>query len=209
VTGVPERPASAASDGAEVAGLVLAAGQSRRMGSAKLTLPWREGQTVVEAVVEALRGGGVRRIVVIVGADRLGVEAALAGSEVEFVENPAYAQGDMLGSIQIGLRAMGQSPAAALITPGDLPAIQPETVRAVLHGWQQSDDAITVPVSDGRRGHPVLLPRRAWTGVAVLEAGQSLRMYLRQHAAEIHHVEVADPGIHRDVDTPDDYRRAR
>jgi molybdenum cofactor cytidylyltransferase len=128
---------------------------------------------------------------------------------VELVENPAFAQGDMLESIQVGLQAMGPRPAAALITPGDLPAIRPETVRAVLHGWEESNDAVTVPVFEGRRGHPVLLPRRTWEEVMALETGQSLRTYLHQHAAEIRHVEVADPGIHRDVDTPDDYRVTR
>jgi len=102
----------------EVAGLVLAAGRSRRMGSAKLTLPWRDGRTVVEAVVAALRDGGVGRIGVVVGGDRRAVEQALAGSNVEFVENPRFADDEMLGSIQVGLRAMGDDPTAALLFPG-------------------------------------------------------------------------------------------
>jgi CTP:molybdopterin cytidylyltransferase MocA len=146
---------------------------------------------------------------VVVGGDRRSVEAALASSDLEFIENPAFAQSDMLESIKIGLRAMGDRPAAALITPGDLPAIRPETVRAVLHGWRESNDAVTVPVFNGRRGHPVLLPRRTWAEVMTLAPGQSLRTYLHRHAAEIRHVQVADPGIHRDIDTPDDYRVMR
>jgi|SRR3990172_3419865 len=193
----------------EVAGLVLAAGRSRRMGSAKLTLPWRDGRTVVEAVVAALRDGGVGRIGVVVGGDRRAVEQALAGSNVEFVENPRFADDEMLGSIQVGLRAMGDDPTAALLTPGDLPAIRPATVRALIDAWGESGDAICVPVCEGRRGHPVLLPRRAWPEVLALASGESLRSYLRLHAAELRPVEVPDPGIHADIDSPADYHGRR
>jgi len=193
----------------EVAGLVLAAGRSRRMGSAKLTLPWRDGRTVVEAVVAALRDGGVGRIGVVVGGDRRAVEQALPGSNVEFVENPRFADDEMLGSIQVGLRAMGYDPTAALLTPGDLPAIRPATVRALIDAWGESGDAICVPVCEGRRGHPVLLPRRAWPEVLALASGESLRSYLRLHAAELRPVEVPDPGIHADIDSPADYHGRR
>jgi molybdenum cofactor cytidylyltransferase len=190
-------------------GLILAAGQSRRMGSAKLTLPWRDGLTVIEAVVRALRGGGVGRIVVVVGGDRASVESALAGSQVEFVENPGFADGEMLGSIQIGLRALGAEAPAALLAPGDLPALQPSTVRALIEAWREAEDIVCVPVHDGRRGHPVLLPRPAWAEVLELGEGESLRTFLRRHVEDLRTVDVADAGIHTDVDSPEDYRRMR
>lgn len=192
----------------DVAGLILAAGRSRRMGSAKLTLPWRDG-TVVEAVAAALRRGGVGRILVVVGGDREAIEQALAGSGVEFVENPHYADGEMLGSIQVGLRAMGNEVTAALLTPGDLPAIQPATVRALIEAWRASADALCVPVYGHRRGHPVLLPRRTWPQVMALGPAESLRSYLRLHTAELRPVDVSDPGIHADIDSPEDYRPTR
>jgi len=185
------------------AGLILAAGRSRRMGSAKLVLPWREG-TVIGAVVAALRGGGVGRVLVVVGADREAIEVALAGSGVEFVENPRTTDGEMLGSIQVGLQAMGDEAAAALLTPGDLPAIQPATVRALIEAWRASEDALCVPVYGARRGHPVLLPRRTWPQVMALGPAESLRSYLRLHAPELRPVDVPDPGIHADIDSPED-----
>lgn len=192
-----------------IAGLVLAAGQSRRMGSTKLTLPWRDGRTVVGSVVAALMSGGVGRVWVVVGGDRQQLEASLSGQAVEFVENPAFAEGEMLASIQVGLRAMGDEPPAALITPGDLPAIRPETVRALVEAWEASSGSICAPVFDGRRGHPVLLSRKTWAEVLALGPGESLRSYLRRHADEIVGVEVSDAGIHADVDTPQDYGGAR
>jgi CTP:molybdopterin cytidylyltransferase MocA len=179
------------------------------MGSAKLTLPWQGSRTVVESVVAALRGGGVGRIMVVVGGDREAIELALAGSGVEFAANPRYADDEMLGSIQVGLQAMDDEPAAALVTPGDLPAIRAATVRALIEAWAASEDAVCVPVYGGRRGHPVLLPRSAWPEVLALGPAESLRTYLRLRLADLRQVEVPDPGIHADIDTPVDYRQAR
>jgi molybdenum cofactor cytidylyltransferase len=192
-----------------IAGIVLAAGRSRRMGTPKLTLPWKNGRTVVESVVATLRDGGVGRIVVVVGAEREAIERALTGRGVEFVENPLFADDEMLGSIQVGLRALGDGAAAALLTPGDLPAIQPSTVQALIEAWRASEDALCVPLYHGRRGHPVLLPRRTWPQVMALEPAESLRSYLRLHAADLRPVDVNDPGIHADIDSPEDYHPAR
>jgi len=192
-----------------IAGLVLAAGQSKRMGAPKLTMPWAEGRTVVGCVVAALRGGGVGRILVVVGAERAAVEAALAGEAVETVVNERFAEGEMLLSIQVGLRAMPVQAQAAMIVPGDLPAIQPETVAAVADAWRADPTRLCAPVHGGRRGHPVVIPRRLWTEVLALREGESMRSFLRRYEAEIVRVDVPDPGIHKDIDTPEDYRRVR
>ncbi len=190
-----------------IAGIVLAAGQSRRMGSPKLLLPWH-GRTVVEAVVATLHEGGVERILVVVGGDREAVERALAKVEVEFVMNPAFGEGEMLSSIQVGLRAMGDDAHAALLMPGDLPSIQSATIRAVVVAGENAPDRIAVPVHGGRRGHPVLLPRAHWHDLLALGEGESLRGFLRAREREILRVEVPDPGIHADIDTPADYQGA-
>ena len=190
-----------------ISGIVLAAGQSRRMGSPKLLLPWH-GRTVVEAVVGTLRQGGVHRIIVVVGEDREAVERALGDGQVEFVVNPAFGRGDMLSSIQAGLGAIGGEALAALLTPGDLPSIQPATVRAVLGAGEGAPDRLCVPVYGGRRGHPVLIPRAYWRDLLALGEGESLRSFLRAREADITRVEVQDPGIHTDIDTPADYEGA-
>jgi CTP:molybdopterin cytidylyltransferase MocA len=187
------------------AGLVLAAGRSTRMGSSKLVLPWKGGQTIVGSVVSSLRAGGVGRVLVVVGGDRAAVEAALAAHGVEFIENPDHESGEMLASIQVGLRALDPTCGAALTTPGDLPAIRPETVQALLALWQTSPETICAPTYAGRRGHPVVLPQSRWNEVLALPAGSSLREYLRPRRDEIRLLAVDDPGIHADVDTPGDY----
>jgi len=190
-----------------ITGIVLAAGESLRMGSPKMLLPWH-GRSVVEAVVASLREGGLERILIVVGGGREGVEQALAGAQVGFAFNPAFARGEMLSSIQAGLRAMDDETEAAMLTPGDLPRIRPATVRAVMEAMAAAPARIGVPVYGGRRGHPVLVPRAYWPALLALGEGDSLRTFLRAHEDEIARVEVPDPGIHADLDTPSDYQRA-
>ena len=190
-----------------ITGIVLAAGESLRMGSPKMLLPWH-GRSVVEAVVSNLREGGLDRILIVVGGSREGVERALAEAQVGFVFNPEFARGEMLSSIQVGLRALEDEPEAAMLTPGDLPRILPATIRALMEANAAAPGRICVPVYDGRRGHPVLVPRVFWPALLALGEGDSLRGFLRSHENEIMRVEVPDPGIHADLDTPSDYRRA-
>ena len=190
-----------------ITAIVLAAGESRRMGSPKMLLPWH-GRTVVEAVVACLREGGLHEILVVVGGDREGVEQALLGWRVGFVFNAAFARGEMLSSIQAGLRAVNVETEAAMLTPGDLPRMGASTVRALIEAGAAAPDRICAPVYRGRRGHPVLLPKAFWPDLLGLGEGDSLRTFLRARQGEIERVEVPDAGIHDDLDTPSDYQRS-
>lgn len=191
-----------------IAGLVLAAGASRRMGTSKLLLPWGEGSTILEAVVDVLRQGGLDPLIVVVGAEREGLEAALQGSGALIVANPQPEAGGMLGSVKIGLAAMPVEATAAGIMPADLPRVRAETVRALARASEAAPDVLVAPVHAGRRGHPVLIPRRFWGEIGELPAGETLRTFLQRHAQEIANIEVADPGIRADIDTPEDYQAA-
>lgn len=191
-----------------IAGVVLAAGKSSRMGSPKLTLPWGGGQTVIGSVVAALHDGGVERIVVVVGGDREAVETALAGAGVEFSFNPDYEHGEMLSSVQAGLRALGPEVAAAMLAPGDLPDLRADTVERVRSAWEADRLHVCAPIHGSRRGHPLMIPRRFWPELLALGQGESLRTFLHRQA-DVTRVPVEDPGIHADLDTPDDYRRSR
>lgn len=147
-------------------------------------------------------------VVVVVGAEREGVEVALQGSGAVIAPNPDSASGDMLGSIKVGLRGLPPEVEAAGIMPGDLPRVRSSTVAALVTAWNQGARGIIAPVHGGRRGHPVLMPREAWPEVTALGPEDSLRTYLRRQASQILAVEVDDPGIHADIDTPADYDAA-
>ena len=78
-------------------------------------------------------------------------------------------------------------------------------MAALVNARKQGAGGIIAPVYGGRRGHPVLIPREAWPEVVALGPQDTLRTFLRRHASQIHIIEVDDPGIHADIDTPADY----
>jgi molybdenum cofactor cytidylyltransferase len=144
-----------------ICAVVLAAGQSRRMGATKQLLPFGAG-TVIGHVVDQLVAGGLDGIFVVVGHEAEQVAAALAGRPVHVVTNPDYAAG-MLSSVRCGLRALPPQCDAVMIALGDQPAISPPLVRALCDSFSSFSAAgkgILVPVCDGRRGHPLLFAAR-------------------------------------------------
>jgi len=189
--------------------VVLAAGLSRRMGRFKLTLPWGgpEGaRTVIGQVAATLAAAGLGEVVVVTGHRAAEVEAALAGTAARCVFNPDYATGEMLTSIQVGLRALAGR-AAALLCLGDQPQMAADTVQAVLAagqaaGWQK----IIIPSFQMRAGHPILLP--AWLWGEILACRSTLRDVLAAHRPQTSYLTVETATILADLDTPEDYAAA-
>lgn len=177
------------------------------MGRFKLTLPWGK-RTVIAQVVCTLEAAGVAEIVVVTGHRAGEVAAALAGSAARCGHNPDYETGEMLCSIQAGLRALAARPQAALLCLGDQPQMQADTVRAVLEAGAAADwRPIIIPSHQMRGGHPILLP--AWLWPEILSAQDTLRTVLSAHRDRITYVSVDTPTVLADLDTPEDYDAAR
>lgn len=191
-----------------IGAVVLAAGQSRRMGRPKLTLPWGE-RTVIEQVVHTLLEAEIQEIVVVTGGSREAVELALAGLPVRFAHNPHYEQAEMLTSLQAGIRALSPECQALLIVLGDQPTLNADVVRAVVGAYQTAGGRLVVPSYEMRRGHPWLVQRALWHELLNMPPEQTMRDFVRAHAEEIQYVNVNTPGILQDMDTPEDYRRIR
>ncbi len=190
-----------------VGAVVLAAGRSTRMGQPKLLLPW-DRRTVIEAVVERLRGAHLSEIVVVTGHERKRVEAALAGQPVRFAYNPDYAAGEMISSVQAGLRALSPTTSACLLVPGDQPLLRGRVVWQVLHAYARGLGRIVAPSYRGRRGHPVLIDRLFWPALLALGPDQAPRDVIRANGDAVHHVEVNSDWVLRDIDTPEEYEQA-
>jgi len=187
------------------AAVVLAAGQSRRMGRPKMILPWGQ-TTVIGQVVSVLFEAGVSQVVVVTGGAGAQVAEALQGQPVRLAENPAYADGEMLSSVQVGLAALPADCPAALIVLGDQPQIEAGVVKALLARYCAGASALIVPSYQMRRGHPWLIERCLWA--ELLEPGAStMRDFLNAHAAEIDYLSVQTASVLQDLDTPHDYDR--
>jgi molybdenum cofactor cytidylyltransferase len=180
-----------------VAAIILAAGESRRMGSPKAFLPFRGGtflSTLVETLaiccdpVYAVFGFEAQRFMKNVPAPAIAVE------------NANYREG-MLTSLQAGLRAIPELPERILFTLVDHPAVQPETVSRLL----AIDGTIVMPRYSGKRGHPVVLSRAMAREIMAEPVSSKLNEIMNRHAAEIRYVEVDDSGIRDDIDDPRQY----
>lgn len=194
-----------AGSGVATAGLLLAAGAGRRYGRPKALVEYR-GQLLVERAAAVLRDGGCRPVVVVLGAaaDRVRAAADLAGCRV--AENPQWTTG-MGSSLRAGLAELaGPDPAgdpvAAVVLLVDQPGITAAAVRRVAAG-AAVDALVMAGYQAGRRGHPVLLGREHWPGVAALATGDTgARPYLREHAAVVRVVPCADVADDWDLDYP-------
>jgi molybdenum cofactor cytidylyltransferase len=186
-----------------IAAIVLAAGQSRRMGQNKLFLPYAASTVIDTIITELIACDGVRDIVVVTGHEAERVADHLKIYPVRYVFNPAYAQAEMLVSIQTGLRALPDSITAALIVLGDQPRLRREIVQRVIDAAES--DALIVPSFDMKRGHPILISRSVWPSILMLPPEASLRDVIRAHADHIRYITFDDDSVLRDIDTPEDY----
>jgi molybdenum cofactor cytidylyltransferase len=194
-----------------ISAIILAAGESKRMGRPKMLLPWGE-LTVLGQVISTYQAAGVQDVLVITGGAREQVSAIAEQHGAHSTFNKQFANGEMLSSLQCGLRLLlAEQPGAqaALIGLGDQPQIQAGCVQQICATFQEQAAGLIVPSYQKRRGHPWLVGRSLWKELLELQPPQSPRDFLNRHAAEILYVEMDTPSILADLDTPQDYRDAR
>ena len=188
-------------------GVVLAAGASTRMGRPKLLLPVN-GRPMVAGVVEALRGGGVREIVLVTAPDDEALQSWARQNGVTVAINPNPDRG-MLSTIQEGIAALGGSEGEILlVSPADLPNLQSETVSNLLRKMIETGAPLAVPTFHGKRGHPLAIASRLIPEIDTLDPNVGLKQLRDRHEAELLEIEVEDAGVVQDVDTPEDYEQA-
>jgi CTP:molybdopterin cytidylyltransferase MocA len=185
----------------QTAGLVLAAGAGRRYGGPK-ALVRREGSLLVERAVATARAGGLVPVFVVVGAAAERVRAEADLGDAVLVDNPEWASG-MASSLRAGLEALRATDAPAVtVLLVDMPGVTPEAVARVAAGADRQ--TLAMGGYDDRRGHPVVLGRDHWAGVAETATGDAgARAYLRAHAAAVTVVPCGDVADDTDLDTPD------
>jgi molybdenum cofactor cytidylyltransferase len=187
-----------------IAGLVLAAGESSRMGSDKALLKYR-GRTFLETIVSTLHEAGVGRTVVVLGhhAEEIQYAVNLEGSEV--VINRNYREGQT-SSLQAGLRALeSEDLEAVVLCLVDHPKISPDVVRKLIAAFHESGPPVVIPSFQEQRGHPVLIGRPLFEELKSLGSELGADAVIRKYRKATELVEVTDPGILIDVDSPEDY----
>ncbi len=185
-----------------VAGLILSAGESRRMGSPKALLLYR-GQTFLDGLIERF-AEVCAPVIVVLGHAEAEIRAGISlGNRAAFVSNQDYRRGQ-LSSMQCGLRAMRQDTEGALFTLVDHPRVQLETLRLLL---TEPRGRIVKPRYEGRSGHPVYFASSLFPEFLSLPPDGQARDVVRAHDAQTRFVNVPDQGILDDIDDPEAYQR--
>ena len=190
-------------------GVILAAGDSTRMGFPKALLLTRDGTPFVVAIAASFAAAGIQDIVVVTGRDHERIKDALAQRHLAIrprvVRNPDPSRGQ-LSSLLEGMEAVVAPDTQALVvTLVDVPMLDPQTVRLIVAEWRRTQAAIVRPAIGDRHGHPVVFDRRLFAELRAAPADAGAKAVVRAHAHEILNVPVADEGCLVDVDTPQDY----
>lgn len=193
---------------AGLAGVVLAAGLSTRMGAFKPLLPLGD-RTVLEQAIATLRDGGVGDVVVVTGHRGDELAPAIARAGARRAHNPRFADG-MYTSVQTGVAALPAGLQAFFLLPCDIPRAGAATVRHLARARAAAAvPAVVYPTHGGRRGHPPLIAVRLIPEILAAEPAGGLREVLHRFADGALDVEVAEPGILRDLDTRESYEAER
>ncbi|MFT5368138.1 MAG: molybdenum cofactor cytidylyltransferase [Candidatus Latescibacterota bacterium] len=189
----------------QIYGLVLAAGLSQRMGTAKQLLPFGT-KTILQTVVDVLLTLDLLDVIVVLGHEAERVRNSLEGRGVTYCVNELYRDG-MFSSVLCGVNAIPETADALLMALGDQPHIESRVGRAVVDAYQQGDAGIVIPTWDGKRGHPALVDLKRYRAkILSLSGDEGLKPVMRGFVDDTLELCVDDAGILRDLDTPEDYR---
>lgn len=203
-----EQPAAAA-EGRRIAAVVLAAGQSRRMGGPNKLLEAVGGRPLVQRIVEQALASSAAPVVVVTGHQHERVEAALAGLPVTCVHNPHYAAG-LSTSVKTGIAALPSDVDAALVCLGDMPQVDAALIDRMAAAFDPGRGGlIVVPTFEGKRGNPVLWARRFFPELCELQGDVGARHLIGTYADAVVELPVESRAVFFDVDTPEALQRAR
>ena len=187
-------------------GIILAAGESRRMGYPKPLLDIG-GRTFIEHIAETMLAV-VPRLVIVIGAHRERVRAAIPrDARIAIVENPDYSRGQ-LSSLKVGIGVIQPDSAGAIVHLGDHPMVRVETFRAIVDSYNRTGKPIVIARHDGRRGHPVIFDRAMFAELLSAPEEEGARHVVNADPSRVAYVDLNDPGINLDLDTPADLARA-
>ena len=189
-----------------ISGIVLSAGESRRMGSPKALLRY-QGKTFIERICDAYLTAGVDELIIVLGARANELRQAIpAYPTLRTVVNPRYFQGQ-LSSLMTGIGALSSESEAVIVNLVDHPLISANTISALIASFRESPLPILIASYNGKRGHPVLFSRQVYGEILAAPLDQGAKVVVRKDPSRVREIQLDDPGILADIDTPEDYRR--
>lgn len=188
----------------KISGVLLAAGESKRMGRCKVLLPFG-GSTVIEKVSDTMLSSRLDEVIVVVGRDAEEATAKLRGRPVKIALNPAYREG-MSTSIVRGLSLTDPQAKAVLFALADQPLIKSRIINQMISAFMLNNKGIALPVYQGRRGHPVIFSSAYRPELLELKGDVGAREVVAAHPEDVLEVPVDSAGVCADMDTEQEYR---
>ena len=176
------------------------------MGEPKQLLPLGKS-TIVETVVDNMLGAKFNEVIVVVGHRAEAIQKQLGTRAIKTVFNPDYRDG-MLTSAQTGIRARKENRTFALMLV-DQPFITSVLIDQVVDAYQQTEKGIALPSYNYKRGHPVIFDQKYASDIlALTPESDGVRTLFKKYSHDIHYVTVDTDAVLRDIDDPEDYKRA-
>lgn len=189
----------------KIAGLILAAGRSARMGAFKPLLPFGD-RTILETLIGTYRSAGISDILVVLGHRADEVRCVLDKQRIAWTINEQYDRG-MFSSIQTGVKQLPPDCTAFFLQPADIPLIQQETLHRLIKMHRQKQASlICYPCYEGLRGHPPLISLKLKESILAFVEPGGMRTLLSRYAANALNVDCQDAGILQDMDTYKNYQ---
>ena len=178
------------------------------MGRPKPLLAWPDDSgsdvALVKYQIAQLKAAGAHEVIVVLGHRWDEVAPLVTGAEVSYVVNPHYATGKTT-SIKAGLGRVNEAAEAIILLAVDQPR-PAAVIRQVMQAHRESGKAITSPIHHGRGGHPIVFAARLIPELKkITERNQGIREVIERHRSDVHRVEIGDPNVRLDLNTPEDY----
>lgn len=188
-----------------ISAIVLAAGESRRMGTPKQLLKFGES-TILKEVINLLLRSKVDEVTVVLGYQSQRIAERIDTKGIKIAVNPDYREG-MLSSIKRGLTSVSDRTDALLLALGDQPFIKTCLVNKIIDEYSASDKSIAIPTYEGSRGHPIIVDMKYRDEILSLTGDATLREVIHVHSDDVLEVEVDTQDILRNINTREDYQR--
>jgi molybdenum cofactor cytidylyltransferase len=183
--------------------VLLAAGESKRMGKLKQLMPLGKS-TILEQAIDNLLSSAVNEVIVVVGHKAEEITKAISAKPVKIMLNPNYGEG-MSTSIIAGLILVDPRAQAVMLALGDQPLVDSQTINCLIDEFHKSDKGIAVPTYKGKRGHPVIFAIKYKPELLELKGDIGAREIIKRHPQDVLEVAVDSEGVISDIDTRDDY----
>ena len=195
------------SDNSKIAGIIIAAGTSSRMGQAKQLLPFKH-TTMLDQVIQNCLESLLEPVIVVIGHDANKIQTKVDFSKTTLVINDDFKQGQS-SSLKAGLKKIPFKCNAAMFVLADQPLVDKTIIDTIINEFNRSDSLIAIPYFEKKRGNPVIIHKTLFKRMEKLTGDSGARVLFDEHEQNTLKINIDDDAILFDIDNPEDYKNLK